>query len=93
MLDEELQNLRNQTATRPDPGTGSLLASYISGLRHIPLFTPERELENAKHLETLDLQSWRLILQTPRGAYHTHAEATELATDLYRDLGALVESY
>ena len=31
-------------------------------LSHIPLFTPEQELEHAKHLETLELQTWRLVL-------------------------------
>src|SRR5688500_2109191 len=51
LIDEELQARRAAGRQTPAPGK-DLLASYMEQLSQIPLFTPEQELQNARHLET-----------------------------------------
>ncbi len=92
LIDEEIQARRNPNRQAPAPGK-DLLASYMEQLSHIPLFTPAQELSNARHLETLELYTWRLLLTSPRAAVHTYAEASELESAVRRDLERLVLSF
>ena len=91
-IDEALQSQRKPGRNKPPPGQ-DLLASYMDQLSHIPLFTPEQEIQNARHLETLDLAIWRRILELPRGAQLTEQEAREMETPLQSTLSRIVQSY
>lgn len=58
-----------------------LLANYMQQLAHIPLFTAQEELSNARELENYDLQTWRLILKTPKAVHHTQQETDATAPE------------
>jgi RNA polymerase primary sigma factor len=92
MIDEEVQGRRDLGRQTPAPGK-DLLASYMEQLSQIPLFTPEQELKNARHLETLELYTWRLILNQPKGAQHTYAEAGELEVPVRTRLEKILHAY
>jgi RNA polymerase primary sigma factor len=93
LIDEEVQARRNPARNTPAPGR-DLLASYMDQLSNIPLFTPEQELRNARNIETLDLHTWRVVLNTPRVVVHLLAEAEALPVEapLLADLGRLVQT-
>lgn len=76
----------------PAPGK-DLLASYMDQLSRIPLFTPQQELDNARHLEDLELATWNLVLLRPRAVEHTVAEATEHDAELGQRFDKLLQSY
>ncbi len=92
MIDEEIQARRDPERQTPAPGK-DLLASYMEQLSQIPLFTPEQELKNARHLETLELHTWRLVLGQPKGAQHACAEAGELEVPVRTRLEKLLHAY
>lgn len=92
LIDEGLQGQRKNKKQMPAPGK-DLLASYMEQLSHIPLFSPDQELKNARHLETLELHTWRLILQAPKAAQHLYGECAELEPPLRADIEALQQSY
>ena len=92
LIDENMQGQRKNKRQMPAPGK-DLLASYMEQLSHIPLFTPDQELQNARHLETLELLTWRLVLQTPKGVIHLNSEAGELEPPLRADIEALEQNY
>ncbi len=92
LIDEEIQAKKNPERQAPAPGK-DLLASYMEQLSHIPLFTPEQELKNARHLETLELYTWRLVLNAPRATHHLYAESMELEVPVKTKLEKLVLSY
>jgi len=91
-LDEATQAQRSKGRRSPTAGE-DILATYMDLLSQIPLFTPEQELANARHLETLELAAWRTILLHPRGVSATAAEVTDLAAGLRNDLQKLIKSY
>ncbi len=76
----------------PAPGK-DLLASYMEQLSHIPLFTPEQELDNARRLEELEMVTWRLVLGNPKGAQHTCAEVIPIEPPVGQKIDALVQLY
>jgi len=87
------QTIIEENAKRQVPAAGKdLLASYMEQLSHIPLFTPEQELANARHLNELELTVWRLILATPRALVHLCAEAGEVEAPLRARLDKLFSS-
>lgn len=92
LLDEELQAQRDPARRVPAAGK-DLLASYMEVLSHIPLFTPEQELQNAMHLETLETATWRLILSLPCGALRACAEVAQVDAGLAEQTAALIQSY
>ena len=83
---------KRRKGNRPDAGK-DLLASYMEQLSHIPLFTPEQELANARRLEKLELRTLILILGCPKGAEHCHNECVGLEEADRNALGKLVQSY
>jgi RNA polymerase primary sigma factor len=92
LVDEEIQSQRD--ANRKSPAAGrDLLATYMDMLSQIPLFTPDQEMENARHLETLELATWRSILQNPKGAQHVAAEIGDSEPKLLKKLDLLTASY
>jgi RNA polymerase primary sigma factor len=94
LIDEEVQGRRDTNRQTPAPGK-DLLASYMEQLSQIPLFTPEQELQNARHLETLELYTWKLILNQPKGVQHAYAEAEagELEVPVRTRLEKLLHAY
>jgi RNA polymerase primary sigma factor len=87
------QTIIEENAKRQVPAAGKdLLASYMEQLSHIPLFTPEQELANARRLNELELIVWRLVLSTPRALVHLCAEAGELEAPLRGRLDKLLAS-
>ncbi|MEO1174614.1 MAG: hypothetical protein AAFX94_21565, partial [Myxococcota bacterium] len=67
---------RAKARERNVPAAGKdLLASYMDQLSRIPLFTPQQELDNARHLEDLELSTWNLVLLRPRAVEHTLGES------------------
>jgi RNA polymerase primary sigma factor len=81
---------------RQVPAAGKdLLASYMDQLSYIPLFTPEQESANARRLDALELCTWSLILNLPKGVHHLLAEfvSSEVEPSLIRKVDALLESY
>ncbi len=76
----------------PAPGK-DLLASYMDQLSRIPLFTPQEELENARKLEELELDTWNLLLLRPRAVEHALSEAGELENSVQKQLDKLLQSY
>ncbi|HET6345637.1 MAG TPA: sigma-70 family RNA polymerase sigma factor [Myxococcota bacterium] len=84
----------NRKGKRQTPAPGKdLLASYMEQLSHIPLFTPEQELANARELETLELTTWRLILEAPKAVIHLGTESTELEPTLRAEIETLNQAY
>ena len=76
------------------PAAGrDLLASYMDQLSHIPLFTPEEEMESARKLEELELRSWRLVLEHPKAVIHLCSESTDYDAAIRADLEALNQSF
>lgn len=92
LIDEEVQAQRKEGRLRPAPGK-DLLASYMEQLSHIPLFTPEQELGNARHLETLELHTLRLILATPKAAQHLYGEMLDVEPPIHAKMETLLLSY
>ena len=92
LLDEAVQQPQGKSGTGPEPGK-DLLASYMDQLSHIPLFSPAQESENARHLETLDLYTWRILLEQPQGAFHLDSLSAELENDLKTAVAKLLQSY
>lgn len=90
LADESLQVLRSPRKARPG---GDLLATYMDMLGHIPLFKAEEELRNARHLETLEMDVWRQVLELPRGAAHAYREATALEPPARGRLARLLRAY
>jgi RNA polymerase primary sigma factor len=75
------------------PAGKDLLASYMEQLSHIPLFTPEQEAQNARQLETLELETWTLVLGEPKGVYHLFSESVELEDKIRRKIEQLLAAY
>jgi RNA polymerase primary sigma factor len=79
---------------RQVPAAGrDLLASYMEQLSHIPLFTPQQEVEKARHLERLELTTWELVLSVPKAVQHACSEGSELEEEVRRPLESLLASY
>lgn len=93
LIDEELQSQKKKGKRGAPPPGKDLLASYMEQLSHIPLFTPEQELDNARNLEVLELHTWKLILRLPKGTHHGVAEASELEKPIQESLQKLLQSY
>jgi RNA polymerase primary sigma factor len=89
IIDEEVAGQRAADRQTPAPGR-DLLASYMEQLSHIPLFTPEEEMENAKRLHGLEIVTWKLVLSTPRALVHVCAEAVELEAPVRAKLEKLL---
>lgn len=94
---EETELRAKSKRVAPPPGK-DLLASYMEQLSHIPLFTPAQELENARELEEMELHTWRLILQLPKGTQHLFSEVTSLEEEpidpqIIHDLDQLIQSF
>jgi len=91
IIDEELAAKRAGRNT-PAPGR-DLLASYMDQLSHIPLFTPEQEIEYARRLESLELGTWRTVLMTPRALVHMCANVEPLEPPLLAKIEKLMQAY
>ncbi len=63
--DERIQTQRKNRKCLAK-ASADLLASYMEQLSHIPLFSPDQEVTNARHLRLLDRHSWQLLLEHPR---------------------------
>ncbi len=83
---------KKKKSAGPAPGR-DLLASYMDQLSHIPLFTPEEEMQSARHLEELELRSWRLVLEHPKAVLHLCSESTDYDATIRADLEALNQSF
>jgi RNA polymerase primary sigma factor len=92
LMDEELTEGRGGRRQTPAPGK-DLLASYMEQLSRIPLFTPAQEMENARQLETLDLNTWDAALSSPKAVQYLHQEAGELEPEVRQEIEALLQSY
>ncbi|MEE8409144.1 MAG: hypothetical protein V3T05_06040, partial [Myxococcota bacterium] len=91
-LIDERRKPHHKTRNIPPAGK-DLLASYMEQLSHIPLFTPQQEVESAQRLEVLELRTWHLILATPKGVHHLHGESTEIDDSIRRKIELLLQSY
>ena len=90
IIDEETSAKRPVRQT-PAPGK-DLLASYMEQLSHIPLFTPDQELDNARTLQRFELETWRLLLATPRALVHLFGESAELEPAVRAKIEKLLEN-
>ena len=92
IIEEGEKQSRKKPRQTPAPGK-DLLASYMEQLSHIPLFTPDQELSNARHLETLELHTWRLVLEHPKAVTHLASECGEMEQEVRTDLDNLQQHY
>ena len=88
LLDESLQSLRNAARRAPAPGV-DLLASYMEMLAHIPLFTPEQEIQGARNIETLELAAWQVALEHYTTCGYVLATAEDLDPEVVKKLQRL----
>lgn len=73
--------------------TKDVMASYMSQLSHIPLFTPEQEHDRAKELEILEISAWLSILAHPRATELLAALSVDYEITVGDALAKLVTSY
>ncbi len=89
----EQEQLEGKSGRQVPAAGKDLLASYMEQLSHIPLFTPEEEAQNARDLETLELETLRLLLAIPKAVRHLQCEATEIEPQIKADVQKLLDSY
>lgn len=75
------------------PYNQDLLSNYMEQLSHIPLFTPEEEIQHAKDIETTELETWVLILQTPKAVSYLIEEYGHINADVRTKIEQLEQSY
>jgi len=87
-VDEDMQRQAGALKEKDANQGRDILASYMAQIAHIPLFSAEQEIENARHLEALEEYTWRLILQYSCGVSHAHGTVRGLpeVKDLVRQL-------
>jgi RNA polymerase primary sigma factor len=92
LMDNGLPKARKGKRQLPEAGK-DLLASYMEQLSHIPLFTPEQEMDAAKELERTELATWHFILQAPKAVAYLREECANLEPELRNDVDNLEQSY
>lgn len=92
LMDNGLPKTRASKRQVPEAGK-DLLASYMQQLSHIPLFTPDQEMDAAKELERAELETWLLVLGAPKAVAYLREECAELEPQLRQDIENLEQSY
>ncbi|MBN1959584.1 MAG: sigma-70 family RNA polymerase sigma factor [Deltaproteobacteria bacterium] len=89
IIDEELEGRRDRQTIAAGK---DLLASYMEQLSHIPLFSPEQEMNNARMLQDLEYKTWNLVLSSPRALVHVCIESASLEPPVQQKLDKLLQN-
>lgn len=93
LIDEAHDEAERAKKRNSVPAGADLLATYMEQLSHIPLFSPEQEISNARELEQHDLKAWHLLLGLPKAVQHLFSESHLLEPHVRARIDVLLQLY